>query len=294
MAKNRQKDPLKEHVIQKIAGEAANESVKLLRHVCPIYRPDKNGDPEQFGTGVFILAGARYFLVTAAHVLDDNAESTLYIPGEKSGALVELKGESFRSKPDDGDRKNDRTDVGVVLLSQDLADEIGREAFLSVKQIDVDETGTPGATYIALGYPWRKNAKLNRSKKSVTRHPLSYTANVLQNKKLAKLGVHNGSHLLLGFDKRHSRNKEGRDITTPNPEGMSGGALWKFDVCGDQTINSRLVGVLIEWTSELRGILAVRLPVILAGIAHAYPDVADQIPQTLTVKVSVHEAAEET
>jgi hypothetical protein len=294
MAKKRQKDQLKEFMIQQIAREAANESVDLLRHICAIYRADQNGEPEQFGSGVFLAVGSRHFMLTAAHVLDDNAHSTLYIPSTKTLKLVELKGDSFCSKAVDGDRERDRTDIGVVLLSPDLVDHIGPDAFATVPMVDVDDIGTAGGSYIAMGYPWRKNAKLNRAKRTVKGRPLSYTANILPPEKLKSLGVHQGSHLLLEFDKRHSRDETGRDVTAPDPEGMSGGALWRFDVFGDEPLTSRLVGIVIEWRDELGGILTVRLPVILAGIAHEYPDLAYLVPATFTLGVTVHMATDET
>jgi len=287
MAKKHSKDPLAEYMIQKIAAQAEKESRKLLKHISPIYRVDAAGNPEQFGTGVFLNVGDHYFLVTAAHVLDDNDDSTLYIPGNKSGDLVILEGASFKSVADGGDRNDDRTDVGVVVLKSDLVDEIGRDSFLPVSMTDVDDIGKHGDIYIAMGYPAKKNEKVNLAKKTFKRRPACYTANILPDAKLAEIGVHRGSHLLLGFKKRHSRDTTGRDITAPDPYGMSGGPLWRFDIYTDQKPASRLVGILIEWRDEIAGILAVRMPIVLAGIAHQYPKLAGSIPKTTTVSVTV-------
>jgi hypothetical protein len=157
MAKKHSKDPVAEYMIQKIAAQAEKESRKLLKHICAIYRVDAAANPEQFGTGVFLNVGDHYFLVTAAHVLDNNDDSTLYIPSNKSGDLVILEGASFKSVADGGDRNDDRTDVGVVVLKSDLEDEIGRDSFLSVALTDVDDIGKQGDIYIAMGYPAKKN-----------------------------------------------------------------------------------------------------------------------------------------
>ena len=152
--------------------------------------------------------------------------------------------------------------------------------------VDVDDIGKPGATYIAMGYPATKNAKIDTKEKTLKRRPASYTANILPSGKLDGLGVHSGSHLLIAFEKRHSRDRAGRDITAPDPFGMSGGPLWRFDVFSDVP-GTRLVGMLIEWKSEAGGILAVRLPVVLAGIARNYPSLTEFIPKTSTVQVDV-------
>ena len=119
------KDPLAELMIQKIAKEADIKSSKLLRFICPIYRVDSAGNPEQFGTGIYLSVDAERFLLTAAHVLDNNAESTLYIPSTKIGKLVELEGPSFRSISDDELRANDHTDVGVIRLEPELVEHVG-------------------------------------------------------------------------------------------------------------------------------------------------------------------------
>lgn len=287
MAKKPTKDALAEYMIQKIAAHAENESRKLLKHITAIYRVDASSNPEQFGTGVFLNVGDHYFLVTAAHVLDDNKDSTLYIPSNKSGVLVTLEGASFKSIADGGDRNNDRTDVGVVMLKPDLVDEIRRGSFLPVAMADVDDIGKQGDIYIAMGYPAKKNEQVDLAKKTFKRSPASYTANILPDEKLSAIGVQRGSHLLLAFKKRHSRDTTGKDITAPDPYGMSGGPLWRFDIYTGQQPSSRLVGILIEWRDEVGGILAVRVPIVLAGIAHQFPKLGDCIPKTITVSVSV-------
>jgi hypothetical protein len=128
---------------------------------------------------------------------------------------------------------------------------------------------------------------VNLAKKTFKRRPACYTANILPDAKLAEIGVHRGSHLLLAFKKRHSRDTIGRDITAPDPYGMSGGPLWRFDIYTGQKPTSRLVGILIEWRDEIAGILAVRMPIVLAGIAHQHPKLGGFIPKTTTVSVTV-------
>lgn len=291
MGKKRTSDPLAEYMIQKIAAEAEIQSRKLLKHICAIYRVDDKRNPEQYGTGIFLNIGNHYFLITAAHVLDNNSSSMLYIPGNKSGKLVFLDGEALKSVAEAGDRNNDRTDVGIIVLKSDLVDEIGNDAFLPISMADVDDIGKKGDIYIAMGYPAKRNEKVNLAERTFKRRPISYTANILPDEKLSAVGVHRGSHLLLSFKKRHSHDNSGRDITAPDPHGMSGGPLWRFDVYKKQQPASRLVGILIEWRDEVAGILAVRIPVLLAGIAHHLPGLKKFIPTTKTVAVEVTTAA---
>ena len=276
-----------EYMVQNIAAQSEIESRKLLKFISAIYRVDNVDNPEQFGTGVLLVIHDHYFLVTAAHVLDDNTGSTLYIPGNQSGKLEMLTGGSFRSVADGGNRDNDRTDVGVVALKSDLVDKIGCDSFLPVSMTDVDDIGKAGEIYIAMGYPATKNTKVNLVEKTFKRHVISCTANILPGKDLEKIGVSSASHLLLGFDKKHVKNTQGKDMTAPDPYGISGGPLWRFDIYTKQNPASRLVGILIEWRKEVKGMLAVRIPVLIAGMAVRYPQLKSFLPQTTTVNVQV-------
>jgi hypothetical protein len=284
--RKRTSDQFAECTIRRISAEATAESKKLLKHMSAIYRVDPYHRPEQFGTGVYLCICDHYFLLTAAHVLDDLTNSTLYIAGYTTNELIALEGESLRSVTDDGSRDNDRSDIGICRLGPDLVTKIGAESFLPVSMVDVDDTGDAGATYIAMGYPAKKNTRLNYENKSVKRHPFSYTTKVLVNNELIKMGFHNSSHILVGYKKRHSRDSSGRDTTAPNPFGMSGGPLWRFKTYSGKSF-SRLVGILIEWKKESGGILAVRLPAVLASIARGFPELGPSIPKATTVQVRV-------
>ena len=87
------------------------------------------------------------------------------------------------------------------------------DPILPVALTDVDDIGKQGDIYIAMGYPAKKNEKLDLVKKTFMRRPACYTANVLPDDKLSVIGVHRGSHLLLAFKKRHSRDATGRDTS---------------------------------------------------------------------------------
>jgi len=291
MAKKRTKDPLAEFMIQDIAAQAKDEAKDLLKHISAIYRVNSISQPEQSGTGILLHIGDRHFLLTAAHVLDDTEDYDLFIPSNRSGALIPLEGDSFKSVAPGGNREDDLIDIAVVSLKPQTVDEIGSDSFLSISMVDVDDIGEQGATYIAMGYPGKKNAKANWGKRKYKRIPISYTANILPEEKLSGMGLRRASHLLISFKKRHSRNDAGRDITAPDPDGMSGGPLWRLNTYSDEKPSSRLVGILIKWCTEVGGILTVRLPILLTAIALHCPELAGLVPKTRTLRVCVAEAA---
>ena len=151
MKRRKKTDPLAEYMLRDIAGRAEAESRSLLKFICPIFRVDDRGMPEQFGTGTLLGVGDHFFLVTAAHVLDESSTSTLYVPGNTDGVLQTLEGRSFRSALVDGSRRNDHIDVGVVQIKPDFAGEIGHASFLPIEMCDVHDVGARGEVYIAMG-----------------------------------------------------------------------------------------------------------------------------------------------
>lgn len=290
MAKRKKRDSLKDFVIHHLAQGSADASKGLLKYLRPIYKADSAGEPELIGSGVLIAAGEHHFFVTAAHVLDQEARPTFYIPTESTGELAVLEGDSVHSTSSRPDRADDLIDIAVVHLRLNLVEALGSEIFLSPADIDLDDVGDPTRVYIAMGYPWRKNLTKNRDTKRMRSSVSSYAANVLPPETLEAAGLTRKSHLLLKYRKRHSRNLAGRDVTAPDPHGMSGGALWKFDPYGLPAKVTQLVGILIEWKRPEGGLLVVRMPVIFAAITRLCPQIEADLPVPSSVNIIASEA----
>lgn len=246
-------------------------------------------EPELIGTGVFFSIGHRRFVLTAAHVFGPTGKGhqELLIPSYSTGTLTELVGTYVRSKPNGGAGADDSNDVGIVLLDDGFAEQIDTDSFVKLDLVDVDDIGDFQRPYMAMGYPWRVSPKVCRRSKMAKATPFSYAAELLKDEHLLKQGLSPHSHFLLRYAKRHSRNESGRDITAPDPHGMSGGPLWRIEPSNDQGATSRLVGIIIEWHRREGGLLAVRLPVALAGIGQLCPDIAHLIPQTRTLDIKI-------
>ncbi|MDD5261705.1 MAG: hypothetical protein PHD76_07630 [Methylacidiphilales bacterium] len=284
----KQIDLLARHVAHEVLSNAQKEAKALQAYICAVYRPDKNMEPEQFATATRIKVDDHYFLVTAAHVLDDNDDgNTLYIQGHVSGKLEELVGDSFRSSKVIGSRKQDHTDIGVVKINGTLLDNIGRDYFMSVEMLDPNDTGTSGGIYLAMGFPASKNRLTYNAGGKIKCRGMLYTANILPKEKIDQLKLGNSAHLLIGFDKKNTHTKDGVRIVPPDPTGLSGGPLWRYSPYDDSPVKSRCVGIMIEWRQEVKGLLALRVPVLIAGIAHEYPQLKQYLPQTITVRVNI-------
>lgn len=281
-----------EFAVQLMVRAAGDAALKRRKHICPIFRPKNAMEPELIGTGVFLAVGNRRFVLTASHVFGPHGagHQELHIPNDQTGKLTELVGVYVRSKPEGGRDVDDLNDVGVVLLADTLAAQIEDDNFVRISSVDVDDIGNFHRPYLAMGYPWRVSPKANHRTKMVTASDRSYAADLLSHAELVKFGVRPDTHFLLRYAKRHSRTEFGRDITAPDPDGMSGGPLWRVEPLNSDGEQAFLVGIVIKWYRLQGGLLAIRMPVILAAIEQLCPDVAELIPRSRTLGIQVTSA----
>ena len=68
---------------------------RIQNAVCPIYGVDDRGKPYLIGSSLLLSVGDRLLLVTAAHVLDWNKDTSLYVAGSVRPILIE--GDSYRT-----------------------------------------------------------------------------------------------------------------------------------------------------------------------------------------------------
>lgn len=289
MKKAENQDTLLKHIKADVIEKWEKAIPEVSRFVCALYHPSEDGQfPIQFGSGFLLNVGSRFFLVTAAHVLDENDDDkTLYIAAPESGNLEELAGPSFRTDFG-GNRQKDQQDVGVIEITGSLLDNIGKLNFASVDQLDVNDTGEHGSLYFATGYPATKNKVKRSPSRAFRRRLFNYLANILPSDKLTKLNLSPASHLIISFDKKNTfLPKEDSKTTPPDPHGVSGGPLLRFDAYGEGALKCMIVGMVIEYHESLRGILAVRAPFFVEALAHHYPDLVPLLPKTKTVNITV-------
>ena len=82
---------------------------RILDRVCPIYGINARRQHQLIGSSVLLRVASRSFLLTAAHVLDKNRDSALYIAG--GAEIVALAGSSSRSGLPTANRDKDRLDL---------------------------------------------------------------------------------------------------------------------------------------------------------------------------------------
>ena len=87
----------------------------LLKFSIPLYVHDRGGRPDQVGTGFFVERDREFFLISAAHVLDDAMKSKMFFYSAPS-SIRYLSGRVTRSRTKTT-RADDLVDIGCPSLS---------------------------------------------------------------------------------------------------------------------------------------------------------------------------------
>lgn len=212
--------------------------------ICPLFRPLRSA-VEQFASGVFIQIGTARFLLTAAHVTD---EQDIMIPGREG--LVDLVGHySYTRRPLSGERLGDRYDIAFVRLDDELAADLHPVfTFLDAPDAGLDDLMTPGDAYSVIGFPARRSSTSGRFAETSL---LTLTGSGVPATQYEALGFSTRHHLVLQFRRKKALDSvSGRRTPPCLPEGMSGGGIF-------------------AWSKELPALRHFGSP-HLAGIVHGY------------------------
>jgi hypothetical protein len=274
-----------------ISEALRNLHPRLQQFVCPILGADARGVPQLLGSGILLKVLSHWFLITAAHVLDENTYTNFYLLGKAvdlmmgKTALLDLEGTvHFVNTPEAG-RKHDRLDLGFVALSDSLAAELAtRYSFLSPEDLDVNEVLTmevvvARAPYAFVGYPQSRNKARPGNKFKPCGAMFSLSPAPLE--RYSGLDLDSRTHIVANFDRSN--------IGGPEPYGISGGGVWYV---GDHLIltgsqRPKLVAVAIEWREPEKVMVGVRISVAVSMIVAAYPDTKSLFPEPTQVDARV-------
>ena len=122
--------------VQEVMNERVNECLALAKKkfapaVRPIYASIDTRRPVHLGSSVFLKINDVPCLLTAAHVIDWNKHSSLYIAGETH--LTEIEAEFQITKADN--RDDDRYDFAFAVIPELMMAKLGEVAYISDKEI---------------------------------------------------------------------------------------------------------------------------------------------------------------
>lgn len=266
--------------------------MKLMHVVIPLLGETNNGKPRPVGSAVLLEIAGQHFLLTAAHVLDENDITPLYLPG-KSG-FVALHGNSKRTVAPEGDRDLDRYDLGYVHLPDNVLESIPAPYwFLPIPLVDVDCVPTQGQRFIFTGYPHKAvTAKYGTTK--VHAQIESYTDQVCPPSLIQRAEADPNCHIVIHFDRKRARDSDGRIVTPKERTGISGGGVWTGQpgVSSKGLPNLRLCGIMIEHGKKNQCMIATRIVGVLEMIRRGFPQLSSAIPRSKTLAVNCTEREE--
>jgi hypothetical protein len=220
---------------------------RLAPSIRPIYASTDGEKLAHVGSCVLVELHGASVIATAAHVIDENKQASLYVAG--MNGLVAIEGDFWITVAPKL-RDADRYDFAVGELSPEKKQKLGNVKWLTpdIKR----QVPQKGHVYAVFGYPRSKNKKVDNSRR-VIRPALWQYANVAT----SNPPFHSGrkptqNHIYLAFGKQ-SRDAQGAVVNSPHPRGVSGGAILDMGNFGDPNnldpnaeCGDALVGLFIE------------------------------------------------
>lgn len=133
-----------------IKERTSQAQASFFPSVRPVYWATPSGTAEAIGSSFLLRVDGKRYFVTAAHVLDLNQQSTLYVGG--SNALEPITGIAEVTKAPASGRAEDKFDFAYMELPEDFANRLGVDVFIDVNEISQNRGMLDGRCYMALGY----------------------------------------------------------------------------------------------------------------------------------------------
>ncbi|WP_319560318.1 hypothetical protein [Marispirochaeta sp.] len=224
------------------------KTVSLQKHLIPLYRMNYAAKrPEFVGTSVYCLYGKIRFVLTARHVFKQIIPDRPWFQYSEN-EMRELQFEKYIIAND-----ND-LDVGVVVIENDipLFNPISYTYFGTFQD-------SKEYQHLLVGYPGSSTKRSTRHNQRIKFQ--AYLTTAASNEEYNRLKVDRTKKLIVSFKKEKVYNEEHNLITFPNPNGMSGGAVFQFNENNHNQMY--LVGVMTDWdVNRKNAIIATRIECI--------------------------------
>ena len=247
--------------------------------VIPLFLANDPDDVCLVGSGVLVLLEAEYFLLTAAHVSDHlDGHHFLFIPGEDRIIQVE-GGFAQLGRAAERDEKTSSLDVAYYHLERSFVKRLSNCYHPIAKSgIGMLDQALNDDLYSLAGYP---TATSIVESDSCAAEFFAMTGAVPHDRFYRKLGYRRDMHVLTQFNIRRNVMLRGAAKSTPNPCGMSGGAIfsWPRDANPlEPNPYPRLVGITTNWHQRHAILAGTRIWCFIKCITMNNPDLIRLIP----------------
>lgn len=251
-----------------ILNSTIEQATELLsRMSIPLYI-DKGSRPLFFGTGFIVKTQGRFFLVSAAHVLDAGAEHSIFFYCAPN-TIRFLTGEAITTKIEN-DRSNDLLDIGITELRGSHLPPYPEVDKFAIDISYLRPTHLPRAAkiYSLIGFPATK-VSLDVRERTVTVAPFCFRNRSVAETDYASHGLDPGTHLVLALDVKNVFSSDGSRIQFPKPQGMSGSpvfVLYDHGPDSDESSFFQLVAVATSYRSRDRILFGTDVSFVLGAI----------------------------
>jgi len=228
-----------------LVNQLLNCGNKALKSTCQIFYKAK-----AIGSGVLITINDKKYLLSAAHVLEHQFVPEMTIPNGE--ILVEIQGELLTSQiPLDGDREDDKFDIGILLLKKECSDELEKRfRFITIDEIDRNHKALKSHQYMFCGYPVQDTIVLNMEIK-IYPTPLKVRTKLTERQLVNLPKYSKNSKWILDYKRTTQKNiVSDEDQTGSHPKGVSGAGLWSiplnFNLNPNQT-KMKLIGIMTDF-----------------------------------------------
>ena len=244
---------------------------ELWAYVFPWIREDEDR-PNRctvFGSGLLLAVGDARLIVTAAHVLDEFGDGTIYLARGMTFEGARCTATSTQV-PANGTREDDEIDIAVVRLPVEVGLAMERFGcrFLDPALLAPEIAPTSPARFLFMGYPSRRNQPWSTER--IIR-PEGVAARCLRvpHEDVGDLGWHPDLHVLGRFRRDYMADHSGARMTAPLPHGMSGGPVWVQRPGSNEFV---VAGIGIEYNRHRHLLVGTHVGAVSYLIRQAFPD----------------------
>lgn len=255
-------------VSREYLDEAAKAALASFREaVKPIYGVTDKGDPVHIGSALLLDLAEGRFMLTAAHVIDWNQKTSLYLGGDD---FASLQFEALITVAPNGNRDEDHSDFAIARLDTETLEKLSSARFVTEAEISTSGVSSEGRTYTCLGYPNSKNKVKPLKGSKVTPALLPYTSVGKPASQLSKIAK-DDVHVLVDYNNKYAKDESGGKVSAIAMRGCSGGAIIDVGRFSLETLQSykfepKLAALFIEGHAEEKVVLGIRLTSILTAI----------------------------
>ena len=261
-----------------LEARIAQLEMSLAKYPVPILGVKANKTPSIVGSGFLLHIAHRTFITTAAHVLNEQGDQGLYVPGPNG--LHQLAMKIYRTHMDEAHGID--FDLAFNELPADLPGVLSHYASIDIRQADPNHVPSTDTIYSFIGYPASRN-KARLDTRTIQPTILPYRAVTLLPEQYEQCGLSTSVHLAVGFDEPNTKYPNGSVATPPNPKGISGCSVWslgRLPAIDSNVASPQLVGIGIAHMKHPERLEATRIAVLLEAIRQIFPDTSPHIPQS--------------